>query len=917
MPRPHLYWIKLLYVVVIVALIASACSRSDGQSSSFTQLTASNPIAQSAEGLTISVNPSTLKQAFGVEITAATADAAGRAAALPAHLQLRGSLFEIKTNGAAPEQVFLSALVPSPADPARLDLYAWDGGGWAFLPSEHRGGQLVATVSKVPEWVGLFESAPPPPLAFTTVEPGQVLTAAASEAVNGALLGGVIVQSNGALAGQLPATPPDHAYALYPIVRNYDASGVNTGALSGLLNDSIVRANHLQALVSFAASGSYDGLVLDYRGVPEDLRLPYALFVNDLAIQLRAQGKDLLVMVTPPIPLAGASGAWDQFTTGGYDWRALGASADALLIPVSNDPTAFGSGYADALLTWAVGQVDRGRLRLVTSALSVDGSRNSFAMQDYVSALTPFGSAQAANPPQGAVPEATNAAYPGQAITVTLSGQAQTLDYDAQAFAARYTYADEAGVAHTVWLVSADTLRQRLALAGKYRLGGVAVTELLQAGVPSDLATAITEYKVQLASAASTSASILWTVSDASGVLAQATAQPGQPYVYVAQNPGDYQIAALLQNGSQAPQSLGAVPVSVVNAPTPTPSPTPPPSITGGGNNGGTGTSGGGDTSGDTGGSTGFVPPPPVSGGPFELGGQVPGFIAHAGQMQQAGMTWVKFQATGDAAGLIAAGKGAGFKVLLSAVGDRSRATDPSYWPQYAAWVAGMAAQGADAIEIWNEANIDREWPTGQISGATYTELLKSAYNAIKAANPGTLVISGAPAPTGAEGAFPGSVMNDDHFLQQMADAGAANYMDCVGIHFNTGTTSPNDTTGSALSGYHYSYYFLPMVDLYYNSFGGSRPLCFTELGYVSPQGYESIPLPGNFAWASGTTVAEQAQWLAESASLSASSGKVRLMIVFNVDFTVYLSNDPQAGYAILRPDGSCPACSALDGVMP
>src|SRR4030065_665928 len=50
MPRPHLYRIKLLYILVIVALIASACSRSDGNGSPFTQLTASNPIAQSAAG---------------------------------------------------------------------------------------------------------------------------------------------------------------------------------------------------------------------------------------------------------------------------------------------------------------------------------------------------------------------------------------------------------------------------------------------------------------------------------------------------------------------------------------------------------------------------------------------------------------------------------------------------------------------------------------------------------------------------------------------------------------------------------------------------------------------------------------------------------------------------------------------------
>jgi hypothetical protein len=31
------------------------------------------------------------------------------------------------------------------------------------------------------------------------------------------------------------------------------------------------------------------------------------------------------------------------------------------------------------------------------------------------------------------------------------------------------------------------------------------------------------------------------------------------------------------------------------------------------------------------------------------------------------------------------------------------------------------------------------------------------------------------------------------------------------------------------------------------------------------------------------------------------------------VDFTQYdVSGDPQAGYAMVRPDGSCPACDAL-----
>ena len=105
------------------------------------------------------------------------------------------------------------------------------------------------------------------------------------------------------------------------------------------------------------------------------------------------------------------------------------------------------------------------------------------------------------------------------------------------------------------------------------------------------------------------------------------------------------------------------------------------------------------------------------------------------------------------------------------------------------------------------------------------------------------------------------------------------------------------------------------MVNTYYNTFGGSKPLCFTELGYLSPDGHGALPV--NFAWAAGTSVAEHAAWLAQATQLSASSGKVRMLIVYNVDFTTWNADDPQAGYAMIRPDGSCPACETLHSVMP
>ncbi|HKZ84832.1 MAG TPA: NBR1-Ig-like domain-containing protein, partial [Anaerolineae bacterium] len=304
--------------------------------------------------------------------------------------------------------------------------------------------------------------------------------------------------------------------------------------------------------------------------------------------------------------------------------------------------------------------------------------------------------------------------------------------------------------------------------------------------------------------------------------------------------------------------------------------------------------------------------------GSFEAGAHIDGF-RRPDLMKYAGLKWVKIQtyAGVDVSGAIDNAHAQGFKILLGIVGDKERVMDGVYQDEYTAAVAAMAAAGADAIEVWNEPNINREWPTGQVNGANYTALLAKAYRAIKAANPGTLVISGALAPTGfwgAAGCSPDGC-NDDTFLAQMAAAGAAGYMDCIGAHHNAGATPPS-ATGGHPGGPHYSWYFLPTLNLYYNSFGGARKVCFTELGYLSDDGYPSLESTAPaFAWASNVTVGQQAAWLAEAAALSARSGKVRLMIIWNADFTRY-DSDPMAGYAMIRPDGSCPACDALRNVL-
>lgn len=311
--------------------------------------------------------------------------------------------------------------------------------------------------------------------------------------------------------------------------------------------------------------------------------------------------------------------------------------------------------------------------------------------------------------------------------------------------------------------------------------------------------------------------------------------------------------------------------------------------------------------------------PPGVT---FELGGQVAGF-GYPDQMRQAGMTWAKLQVRhnqGDnpasAQGAIDAARSRGFKVLLSVIGnkDQLRANVSGYIADFANFLGGVAALGPNAIEVWNEQNIDREWPGGLISPTTYTQMLQASFNAIKARNSSVLVISGAPAPTGFFGGrCTGLGCDDDAFIRGMAAAGAGNFADCIGIHYNEGVLPPTASSGDPRGNpNHYTRYFPTMVNLYASVFP-NKMLCWTELGYLSGEGYP--PLPASFAWAATTSAQEQAEWLAQAVSLSRQTGRFRLMIIFNVDFTVY-NEDPQAGFAMIRPGNQCLACLTLGSVM-
>ncbi len=302
----------------------------------------------------------------------------------------------------------------------------------------------------------------------------------------------------------------------------------------------------------------------------------------------------------------------------------------------------------------------------------------------------------------------------------------------------------------------------------------------------------------------------------------------------------------------------------------------------------------------------------------FALGGQVFSF-AYPELMRRAGMTWAKSDirwSLGDGAGIaqgaIDAARSRGFKILLSVSGDPAQMAESpdEYAGLFAAFLGELAALAPDAIEVWEGANLPDRWAAGQIDPAAYAGMLDAAYTAIKAANPDVMVISGALTPTEQfNGACGASGCDDLPFLEGLAAAGAAASADCIGVHYTEGVVPPNASDGDPRSSHH-SRYLPALLDTYSAVFPGT-PLCLTEIGYLSFEGSGGAAAIPGYEWAANTSIAEQAEWIAQASILARQSGRVALMIVYNVDFPPTQDNLP-LGYAIVR-DGQCLACIALN----
>lgn len=347
------------------------------------------------------------------------------------------------------------------------------------------------------------------------------------------------------------------------------------------------------------------------------------------------------------------------------------------------------------------------------------------------------------------------------------------------------------------------------------------------------------------------------------------------------------------------------------------------------------------------------------TGGPLEL------MDYWMGQVDSLGLGWVKQQVrwgffegnpgemdwSGYDAVVDAADK-ANLKVMFSVIeapvwtrsyfDDNPEKAPPDDLAKYAEFLGRLVDryQGRiHAIEVWNEQNLDREWDTAEgVSAERYVEMLRLSYQAIKSRDPNIIVISGALAPTGANlfdehNPERRLTMDDFEYFDRMVAAGFLNYCDCVGAHHNgynlppdmgqdDGYYDPTAQFASPFTNPHHSWWFKTTLWGYHERIqaaGSDKPLCVTEFGWASTEGFDGYPeaYPDGFGFAVDNTQEEQAQWIVQGFQLMREWGFVRMAFLWNLNFSQLNdgrgAKDSNAPYGIIDLNGAPrPAFEAL-----
>lgn len=245
----------------------------------------------------------------------------------------------------------------------------------------------------------------------------------------------------------------------------------------------------------------------------------------------------------------------------------------------------------------------------------------------------------------------------------------------------------------------------------------------------------------------------------------------------------------------------------------------------------------------------------------------------------------------------------------------------PADYQQFADFVRYIAetfVNRVDAIEVWNEPNLRREWFGKPLGGAEYMRLFDAVYRAVRSsANPNIPLITAGLAPTGINDRV--TAVNDRIFLREMYQAGLAQYTNvAIGVHPYGWGNPPSAVCCDANPGRGWAdqpfFFFRDTMEAYraiMEEFGhADGKMWITEFGWPSFDGFGVEPDPA-IAFIGYVSEWDQAHYLIEALAYLNAQPYVERSFIWNLNWAIFMGRDgiqpleQEAAYALIRPDGS------------
>ena len=230
----------------------------------------------------------------------------------------------------------------------------------------------------------------------------------------------------------------DRGIELIPLIAN----SFNSQLVSTVLNDPIIRLQHVTNIVSKVTQMNYDGIEIDYENIAAADSNLFVLFLRELKAALTPLNKKLVVAIQA------RTSATSSGSSAGHDYPGIGSAVDRVRLMLYDyswetpGPIAPAS-WVKQVLDYAVSVIPRSKLEAGLPTYGYDWGNQRIGIS-YDTAIS------------------TAQRFQVQIIEDSQNGP-------------HYSYTDSSGVAHQVWFTNARNFSTFIDLVNQYNIRGISI----------------------------------------------------------------------------------------------------------------------------------------------------------------------------------------------------------------------------------------------------------------------------------------------------------------------------------------------------------------------------------------------------------------------------------------------------------